>query len=310
VIALNLQIDIGKFVKQIAHEQRQLPYIMALAINQTNTQKQTQITEHVDRVLSIRSPSAARIFREVVRYGRDNRADSKAGRLVGEIQVLGRGVAARTPQHAAISNILLRQDDAGPQTSIALYRAQSGQLTTGGFAIPTLPRTDTRGVDPKLYPAALGLTERRAIEGGFHFAGRSKGGKKSGGYKAGARYYFVEEGVGIFERRTLKKSKAQKARDRKPKNLKRGTALYYDNEHVGALTKAMKAGHRQPPLNTVGASRGTDDQNSEYTQIWFFRRQIDLPKRVDIFGVFENRLEELFSASWDNAYTFAMATAR
>ncbi len=320
MISLDLQINTTKFVKEIDKELRQLPFIMATAINSTNELKQRQIHEHVERVLDIRAAQVRKIAREVVRYGRDNRADSKAGKLEGRIEVLGSTVSAQTPQHRAIAAILLRQDDAGPQTSMALYRAQNGQLTMGGFAIPSdssgLSRTPTRGMDPKLYPWALGLTEYRAISGGTQFSSQYKGGKRKGGrgFKAGTAYYFVEEGVGIFERTADKKGKTQRAREKVPKKFKRGTALYFGNEHIGALTKAMKggqyAGLNRQPNNHAGAARGSDDQNSIYRQIWFFKRQIDLPKRVDIFGVFNDGIEDVFAASWDNAHARAMATAR
>lgn len=315
MIALDIQIDVASFADNIARNARQLPFAMARAINWTNETKQTAIHSHVESALSIRQRQARSIFREVVRYGNDNRADSKAGRLTGEIVVLGRD-RMRSPAHRTISQILLRQDDAGTQRSSAMYRAQSGELTIGGFVVPSqsggYDRNASKGMDPKLYPAAIGLTERRAIDGSMEFANRYKGGRtKRGGFRSNTAYYFVMEGVGIFQRRPLKKTRQQRALARRPKQFKRDSSLYFGDEWKGALSKAMKSGSGSRVTRANGdRSRGYEDFGSEYTQIWHFQKTIDLPQRVNILAVFDEGIEDLFYANFDKAFAQAIATAR
>lgn len=191
----------------ISSEQKQHEFALDLAKNRTAEERQVALQQHITSNLTIRQAGARTQFRRAVRFGREDRADRRRGQRAATLRVLGATTAATTDLFRRFGSMILRQDDGGVSTSSALYRAQNNQFTVGGFAIPAPGlRTASKGVPRSLYPAAIGLTARSAISGGDEFARQYKGGqKKRGGFRKGTRYFFVKEGVGIFQRQQLGK---------------------------------------------------------------------------------------------------------
>lgn len=207
MIPIKIELPIKKFDKALTNYEKQSNFAMARAVNRTMEQRQLDEQEHIARTLKIRNGTARSYFRRVVQFGRADRADHKVQPIAAQLRIIGGTEAARTDVFKRFGALVLRHADGGARTSDQLYRNQRNELSPEGFAIPAPGlRTATRGVPRNLYPAAIGLTSRRAIEGGFHFANQYKGGKKKrGGFRKGTKYYFVKEGVGIFVREQLGK---------------------------------------------------------------------------------------------------------
>lgn len=207
-------IDVRGAVRDAENFLKQHVFAMELAINRTQEERQRAMQDRAERVLTIRQPSTRRLMRRAIRYGREDRADRKAGRLQGVIRIVGGSVAPTTDVIGRMGGILLRHDDGGAQTSSALYRTQDSQFTVGGFVIPAPGlRTESKGVPRNLYPAAIGLSARSLkYEESDDPQRQYKGGRKKPtkkgkvrGFKKGTRFYFVKEGVGIFVREQLGK---------------------------------------------------------------------------------------------------------
>lgn len=276
---LQITWNTDRVIKDLEKEAKQTKYALSRTLNFVQEAKQRELGQHVVTVMNVRNAKARREFPRIVMFGRDDRSDHKVDRFEATLRILGKTEAARTPLLKRLSEIALRQDDAGPQSSSALYRGQNGELIVGGFAIPAPGlRTATREVPQALYPSALGLSSRRAIEGGFNFAGQYKGGKGKRGFRKGTKFYFVRAGHGIF------------VRDQRNKRFK-------------------KEGGKNP-IRMPDASRGYADKGSEYEQIWFFRQRIILPKRIDLAGVYQRGLAEQFATTYVRFFDEAMATAR
>lgn len=194
-------------LRDLTNQQKQHEFALDLAKNRTVEERQAALQQHITTNLTIRQTSARTQFRRAVRFGREDRADRRRGQRAATLRVLGATTAATTDLFRRFGAMILRQDDGGPATSSRLYRAQNNQFTVGGFIIPAPGlRTAARGVPRSLYPTALGLSTRSAIAGGDEFARQYKGGaKKRGGFRKGTRFFFVKEGVGIFQRQQLGK---------------------------------------------------------------------------------------------------------
>jgi hypothetical protein len=192
----------------ISSEQKQHEFALDLAKNRTAEERQVALQQHITSNLTIRQAGARTQFRRAVRFGREDRADRRRGQRAATLRVLGATTAATTDLFRRFGSMILRQDDGGVSTSRALYRTQNNQFTPGGFIIPAPGlRTSTRGVPLSLYPAAIGLSSRSLkYEDSDDLARQYKGGKKKrGGFRKGTRYFFVKEGVGIFQRQQLGK---------------------------------------------------------------------------------------------------------
>lgn len=250
-------LNTARFERDVQETGRQAVFALAVAINKTLEQKQAQLRAHVNSKLTVRNSKARQIFGDVFRFGREQRADVKRLPLSGKIEVLGGSVGAQASLFKRAGAIVIRHEEGGSSSSSMMYRNQRGQLSVEGFTIPAPGlRTASSGVPRSLYPAAIGLTTRRAIAGGTEFARQYKGGaKKRGGFKKGTKFYFVKENVGIFVR-----------------------------EQVG--------------------------KQSEYDALWFFRRRINLPRRLRIAETFSNGLEARLAQNYAVAFANAIRTAR
>ena len=251
--------DDKKLLRELTNQQRQHQIAMQLALNRTQEERQRDVQEHIDTTLTIRSASARALFKRVVRFARDDRADRNANRMTATIRIIGGDTKATTDVFRRFGAMVLRQDDGGTATSSALYRTQRRTFSAEGFILPAPGlRTATRGVSRRLYPAAIGLSARSIRrEDSDDPARQYKGGakKRGRGFRKGTKYYFVKEGVGIFVR-----------------------------EQIG--------------------------KHSEYDAVWFFRRQINLPKRLNLAGVAQDGIEAQLRANYLGFYDFAMRTAR
>jgi hypothetical protein len=202
-----VKFDERPILRDITNQQKQHVFAFDLAKNRTIEERQQLIQDHISTNLTIRQASARTQFRRAVRFAREDRADTRRGQPNATLRIIGGGVAARTDLFKRFGALILRQDDGGSASSSALYRTQRNELAVGGFTIPAPGlRSATKGVARSLYPAAIGLTTRRAIAGGNEFANQYKGGaKKRGGFRKNTRFYFVKENVGIFVRQQLGK---------------------------------------------------------------------------------------------------------
>lgn len=202
-----VRFDERGLLKDLSNQQKQHEFAMQLALNRTQEERQIGLQQHVTTNLTIRAANTLQQFKRAVRFGREDRADRKAGRMTATLRIIGGDVKATTDLFQRLGAMILRQDDGGTSSSSQLYRTQNNQFTVGGFVIPAPGlRTPTRGVNRKLYPAAIGLTTRQAIAGGNEFASRYKGGKKKRtGFRKNTKYYFVVENVGIFVREQVGK---------------------------------------------------------------------------------------------------------
>ena len=197
-----VRFDTRALLKDLTNQQKQHTFAFDLAKNRTLEERQRMLQDHIEQRLTIRVRQARRFFRQAVRFGREDRADTRRGQPTATLRIIGGSVAATTAVFRRFGALILRHDDGGPATSSALYRAQNNTFTVGGFVIPAPGlRGPSKAVPQALYPKALGLSTRSAISGGDEFARQYKGGaKKRGGFKKRTRYYFVKEGVGIFVR--------------------------------------------------------------------------------------------------------------
>jgi hypothetical protein len=193
-------------------QKRQIPFATQLTLNRTQESRQQRLQTHITTDLTIRNASTKEQFRKVVRFAREDRADRKAARLEARLRILGGDTKATAPIYQRLGGMVLRQDEGGPRTSSALYRAGSAdasRFVTGGFAMPAPGlRTSTKAIQRKLYPYALGLTPQLKIAGGDQFNTQYKGGrkKKGKGFRKGTKFFFVKEGVGIFVREQVGKN--------------------------------------------------------------------------------------------------------
>lgn len=193
---------------ELANDQKNMKFAMALAINRTLKARQKVMRAHTKTALTVRQGAARKLMRDAIQIGDADWADEKVDRFVGRIRIIGGDTAANTDVMKRIGAILLRQDQGGEQTSSRLYRSQRNAFVVGGFPIPAPGlRTASRGVPRSLYPDAIGLgTRSTRYEDSDDAARQYKGGKKKrGGFKKRTRYYFVKEGVGIFVRQQVGK---------------------------------------------------------------------------------------------------------
>ncbi len=272
-------LNSARFERDVQQTGKQAVFALAVAINKTLEQKQAQLRAHVASRLSIRNGQAKKTFGDVFRFGTAQRADAKRLPLSGRIDVVGGSVGATASLFRRIGAIVIRQEEGGTFTSNALYRTQRNEFAPQGFTIPAPGlRTSTRQMPKSLYPSSLGLSgaalRRRDLTG---LGSQYKGGrKKKGGFKKGTKYYFVKPGVGIF----MREPKAQ------------------------ASAGSSKA------IRMFTASRGTMDKGSEYDSVWFFRRRINLPRRLRIAETFSNGLEARLAQNYAVAFADAIRTAR
>jgi hypothetical protein len=194
--------------KDLSNYAKQQTFALQLALNRTQEERQVAVQDHVTTNLTIRANNTRNQFRRAVRFAREDRADRNKGKLDATLRIIGGNTSATTELFRRLGGMILRQDQGGTQTSTQLYRTQRNELTPGGFVLPAPGlRTATKGVPRKRYPVNIGLTTRRAIEGGNEFATQYKGGKKKrGGFKKGTQFYFVKENVGIFVRQQVGKA--------------------------------------------------------------------------------------------------------
>lgn len=196
-------------LRELSNQQKQHEFALQLALNRTQEERQLALQNHVTSQLTIRQAGTRQQFRRAVRFGREDRADRNARRFQATVRIIGGDTKATTDLFRRLGALILRQDDGGPATSSALYRAQNNQFTVGGFIIPAPGlRTPTRGVSRALYPSAIGLSTRSTkYEDADDAARQYKGGRKKRGrgFRKGTKYYFVKEGVGIFVRQQVGK---------------------------------------------------------------------------------------------------------
>ena len=202
-----MKFDTRPILKDLTAQQKQHTFAFDLAKNRTMEERQVAMQEHISTHLTIRQQSARTQFRRAVRFAREDRADSRRGQPSATLRIIGGSMTALTDLFKRFGAMILRQDEGGPAQSSALYRTQNNQLTVGGFILPAPGlRGASKPVPRRLYPAAIGLSTRRAIAGGNEFATQYKGGaKKRGGFRKGTKYYFVKENVGIFVRQQVGK---------------------------------------------------------------------------------------------------------
>lgn len=272
------RIDTERFQQDVRTYAGQAVFAMARAINQTLEQKQAQMRAHVASRLTIRNQKARKFFSDAIRFGRAERADVKQQPIAGRIVVLGGNQAARTAVFRRFGQMLLRQEEGGVARSNAVYLTQRRAFVPQGFKIPAPGlRTASKAMPKQFYPDAIGLSDaplRRQDLNGFGF--QYKGGrKKRRGFKKNTRYFFVKEGVGIFVR------------------------------HQGGALNATGG-----PMRMSSASRGYADKRSEYDAIWFFRRQIRLPRRLQLEETFTSGLAERLRFNYERQLSEALRTAR
>ena len=187
-------------------QKRQIPYALSLAFNETQKSRQAKLRTHITSNLAIRSSGNRKLFGDAVRFLTADKANKKVVPMSATLRIFGGSVDSRSPVNQRLGGMILRQNEGGPRTSSALYRASSGskqRFVTGGFVIPAPGlRGATKAMPKKLYPYALGLTPQLAIAGGDQFNMQYKGGrkKKGAGFKKNTRFYFVKPDEGIFVR--------------------------------------------------------------------------------------------------------------
>lgn len=278
MLAITWNVD--TVLRDLDREAKQTKFALSRTLNFVAEAKQREMGQQALNVLNVRSARARRELPRVILFGRNDRSDHKVGKFEATLRVIGRGEAAQTDLKRTFSAILLRQDDAGTQTSGALYRGQNNQLIVGGFYLPAPGlRTETKAIPKNLYPSSIGVSMRRAIDGGFTFARQFKRSRrKKDGTRTSPTYFFVKAGVGIFKREQRSTTYRQKQ---------------------GASAIRMSS-----------ARRGYEDKGSAYDSVWFFRTRITIPKRVDLEGTFQRGLNEQFNTTFARFYEQALETAR
>ncbi len=79
---------------------------------------------------------------------------------------------------------------------------------------------------------------------------------------------------------------------KKKRGFRKGTKYYFVKENVGIFVREQ-----------IG-------KQSEYDAVWFFRKSINLPKRLDLAGTYERGLQEQLAANYTGFMDFANRTAR
>lgn len=151
---------------------KQAAYAMALTINRTLDEAQVQIRAGIRQRFTIRGRSAGFIDR-LVKRRREDVATKE--RMTGRLRIEGpEGDLAR-------AKILTRHEEGGPRTVGIGYSIDPVTRMGGFFHIPTeiLRHPFSASVERKMYPAHLGLTARRTIEGATVVPGhrRTRAGK-------------------------------------------------------------------------------------------------------------------------------------
>ncbi len=275
---LKLEFDPqNKMRAMTADIEKQLRYATELTLNRTAVARQKLLRNHITSKLTIRK--GENLFREVVLFQNADRADRTKDRFTATLRIIGSPSAkAERDKYRRIGAVVLRQDTGGPQTSSAVYRTTGNKLRSEGFVLPAQGLRGPRKAMPLgLYPHNIGVSLYRKPDGGTFFAKSNKGGRykrgaKKGQFKKGTRFYFVKPGVGIFAREPL----------------------------LGDVT-----GQRGR-----GFSRGSADQRSQYDAVWFFKRRINLPRRLRLDATFFEGLERDVQQRFQREFANALRTTR
>jgi len=157
--------------------QRDLPKVLANAINRTTEEAQARGRQRMHQVLTIRTSASAQFMERLLKFRPDERA--RVDRLRAWLRVEGPATKSRR----GIGN--------GRTEDLLLRHEGGGSSRTGPLFIPadSLRPSPTTVVPRALYPVALGLAPRRGIDGSTTAARRQ-----------GKRGAFMMPGLGIFQR--------------------------------------------------------------------------------------------------------------
>ncbi len=197
---LTISLNLDEFTRSLDDlSRRQLPYALALALNRTAEERQHAMRERIVTALTVRHPSAANLFRQSVRFAREDRADIKKAKYSAEVKVIGRDTPAERAQYRRFGAMILRHEEGGRRTAQTMVRV--GNRGMPAFYLPA-NRDTVRRAD---YPRNIGAVARKEVDGRSIFAKSKRRTRKvKGDHVRGVSYYTVPlgpDGRGVIFKR-------------------------------------------------------------------------------------------------------------
>jgi hypothetical protein len=233
--------------------QRQLPFAIMNTINRTLNDIQTSVRKETLAKRFTVAPQKVRFVENLVKRRSDDIASKQS--LIGRVRIEG-------PENDASRSVILARHERGGTSHMVTYP----------LFIPTkdIRPNDYALVPKKYYPSALGLSDRRAIDGGF-VPGSTRGKRRAIPGLATPVNKLRKAGVGAT---FILKPKA---------NLK-AWGIY----------------------QRVGSGKGGDSLK----MLWAFRTQIRLKPRLDFYGTSRRVVADRITGHFQQALAQALATAK
>src|SRR5690349_23369073 len=170
---IELKLDVDKIVDGLSDlGKRQLPFALANALNRTAEEAAAAVRTRIfSRDFRIRSSQAASFLAAAAA---DPQGPNRATKNRLRVFLWVNEALGKNSRFSILPNL----EEGGQR--VGTRSLGSGRIPPS-VAVPIRSSLGQGPIPRGLYPAALGLQERRAIEGGFYYAGRGKKSRRKRG---------------------------------------------------------------------------------------------------------------------------------